>query len=725
MDLIDRLAGKVGFYESYSGTFGEQVTANVHCKTALLSAMGYQLDHASIESTLSLISQSSWQNILSPSHIIKLEEQQPFVIISLPDTAKPIINWVISGNSISGTAHLKDLQRLEEKKIDDTLFIHYKFFLPKLKQGYYQLAIEVNNQQAKSDLIVAPKHCFSHESAVKHKVWGYTAQLYSLRSNKNWGIGDFSDLLDLCTHASQQGASLVGLNPLHALFKHNPAHKSPYSPSSRQFLNPIYIDVTAIDNYDLCKDAQVMVKSDAFQERLTHIRNSSLVDYTAVADIKYEIIELLFTNFCLNKSNSNENKYALMLKEFEQFKHDNGQELYQFSTFDAFYEHFNLINNDLYGWHDWPTEYQNPENDSVKNLQNTLANRIEFFSFLQWLAHKQLLQAADHAKQNMNIGLYLDLAVGCDGSGADVWSNQAVYVAGASIGAPPDNLNALGQNWGLTPINPITLKTQGYQPLIKALRSLMQFSGAIRIDHILGLMRQYWVAENMAATDGIYIDFPFDDILRVIALESCRNKCVVIGEDLGNVPSGFSEKINNVGLLSFKVLFFERWENGLFKRPDNFPARSVSTVSTHDTPTLTGWWQGNDLLWRQQLNLYPNEQAGEADRNARIGDRANLIAALQDWQVIDINKAPEQNPPMMNTELSISVQKFLADSPSHIQLISIEDALEVVEQVNIPGTIDEHPNWLQKLPIMLEDFSEIPSVEKITQSMRAARPNNK
>jgi len=323
----------------------------------------------------------------------------------------------------------------------------------------------------------------------------------------------------------------------------------------------------------------------------------------------------------------------------------------------------------------------------------------------------------------MKIGLYLDLAVGCDGSGAEVWSDQSSYLAGASIGAPPDGMNPLGQNWGLTPMNPVTLRAKGYKPLIKALRSNMQYSGALRIDHILGLLRQYWIAPNMSADKGIYISFPIEEILSVIALESQRNQCIVIGEDLGNVPDGFTDLINNAGLLSFKVMFFERWESGLFKRPEEFNKKSIVTIATHDTATLSGWWTGKDLEWREKLDLYPNKEAGEQDRGARTGERKMLIDALDDLHVLDMDNAPQQFPPIMNTELTIAVQKYLAKADSHIQLIPIEDALECVEQVNIPGTIDEHPNWLQKLPVTLEEFWATDSVVQLVKAMNIARPN--
>ena len=324
----------------------------------------------------------------------------------------------------------------------------------------------------------------------------------------------------------------------------------------------------------------------------------------------------------------------------------------------------------------------------------------------------------------MPVGLYLDLAVGCDGSGVDVWCDKDVYVSGAAVGAPPDAMNTLGQDWGLTPINPVALKQQGYLPLVKALRSNMQYAGALRIDHILGLMRQYWVAPGMKADEGVYITFPLEDILRIIALESRREQCVVIGEDLGTVPDGFGDIMAAAGLLSYKVLFFERWDSGLFMRPELYPAQSMVTVSTHDLPTLTGWWTGRDLEWRQTLELYPSEAMGQAERSARVEDRQLLISALDDLNVIDREKLPQQAPAKMNTELSVAVQKYLAQAPSHIQLIPLEDVLEVVEQVNIPGTIDQHPNWRQKLPVTLEEFFQQDSVNAITSAMQQARPKN-
>ncbi|MEI6894158.1 MAG: 4-alpha-glucanotransferase [Colwellia sp.] len=722
MSLVKQLAEQVGFYSSYTGAFGDHVVVKEQAQRALLTAMGYQLDEHALVQSITDLSQSQWRNMLPLVHVAKLEQQQHFIKISLPKTAVDQLTWKIITEldvEIAGGINLTDLQLIDEIQFDDERYCHYQLPLPALASGYHQLTVTLGENTAECSLIFAPKTCYSHQQASENKMWGYTAQLYSLCSDTNWGIGDFTDLNSLIEKSAEQGASAVGINPLHPLYQNNPAHRSPYSPSSRCFLNPLYIDVTAIVNFAQCKKAQTMVNSIAFQDKITQVKQSELVDYPAVAELKFDIIALLFEDFYHHSARS----YASEAEEFSQFKQQQGQDLLRFATFDALYEHFRAIDEHAYGWTHWPKAYQQPDSDEVIAFQQTHAQRIDYFCFVQWIAHRQLHAVKQTAQaKNMPVGLYLDLAVGCDGSGVEVWSDQALYVAGASIGAPPDGMNPFGQGWGLAPLNPVELQKQGYQPLVKALRCSMQYAGALRIDHILGLMRQYWIAPGMQADEGVYITFPLADILRVIALESRRNHCLVIGEDLGNVPDGFTQTMQDAGLLSFKVLFFERWPSGLFKRPEEFPVQSVVTVSTHDTATLTGWWQGRDLQWRQTLNLYPNEEAAQEEKNSRNGDRQMLIAALDDLKVIDMENSPQQEPAEMNTELSVAVQKYLATAPSHLQLIPLEDAIESQEQVNIPGTIDQHPNWLQKLPVSLEDFWQINSVRKIAQAMNKARP---
>jgi 4-alpha-glucanotransferase len=726
MNLIEKLADLVGFHRSYTDSYGHQVPVNESARHSLLCAMGYDLsNNHTINNSITALQEDSWRKMLPGVHIAKLEEHNHTIIISLPVDESLKVAWQITteqSETLTGEVLVSELIFQEKNQLADKEYRKFALILPLLSQGYHKLNLSYDQQTASCHLIFAPKTCYSPQEASPEKMWGYAAQLYSLKSESNWGMGDFGDLKTLVKNSAEQGAAAIGLNPLHPLYQNNPAHRSPYSPTSRCFLNSLYIDVTQVPNFSSCKAAQLRFNSDEFQAKVNFVRNTELIDYPGVADVKFEIIELLFEDFI--QANNDQN-VSESYQEFSDFKAEQGDDLLLLTTFDALYEHFRKIDFNAYGWKMWPSEFQSPHSAQVAAFQQQHAKRLDYFAFLQWLAHRQLTDVAALTEQTgMPIGLYLDLAVGCDGSGVDVWSDKDVYVSGAAVGAPPDAMNTLGQDWGLTPINPVALQQQGYLPLIKALRSNMQYAGALRIDHILGLMRQYWVAPGMKADQGVYITFPFEDILRIIALESRRNDCVVIGEDLGTVPDGFSEIMAAAGLLSYKVLFFERWESGLFKRPELYPAQSMVTVSTHDLPTLTGWWTGRDLHWRQILNLYPSDEMGQQEREARIQDRSLLVAALADLDVIDVTKAPQQSPAIINTELSIAVQKYMAKAHSHIQLIPLEDTLEIVEQVNIPGTIDEHPNWRQKLPVTMTEFWQKDSVKSLAQAMQKARPKN-
>ncbi len=721
MSLIEQLAELVGFHKGYTDAFGNQVVAKDEALKALLTAMGYDIDSDSaLSANIFALKESEWRKILPTCHIAKSEEHEHRLMLSIKSDVADQISWLINteqGDELTGEIAISALEHVEYAKFDDAQFNKFYLILPALEDGYHTITVNHGGISTTCPLIFAPKTCYSPKDAANFKMWGFAAQLYSLKSQQNWGLGDFSDLQHLVRATAKQGASAIGLNPLHPLYQNNPAHCSPYSPMSRCFLNTQYIDVTAVPNFSTCKLAQKRVNSKAFQTSLQKAKKSELVDYVAVAKLKYPVLEILFKDFINNADDK-------FIEEFNQFKVTHGDDLLKQATFDALYEHFREQDVNAYGWQKWPDAYQNPHSEEVAAFAVSHAHRVDYFAFLQWVAHRQLIAADQVAKESgMPVGLYLDLAVGCDGSGVDVWSDKDVYVAGASVGAPPDLLNTLGQDWGLTPINPVALQEQGYQPLVKALRSNMQYAGALRIDHILGLMRQYWVAPGMKANEGVFITFPLQDILRIIALESRREHCIVIGEDLGTVPAGFSGIMHAAGLLSYKVLYFETWESGLFMRPDAYPELSMVTVSTHDLPTLASWWTGRDLEWRQKLNLYPSEEMGVQDREGRISDRQNLIAALDDMNVIDMTKAPEQNPPQMNRELTLAVQKYLALADSRIQLIPMEDALEIKEQVNIPGTIDEHPNWRQKLPVSVEYFTETESVKALAEAMQTFRPN--
>jgi len=720
MSPIEQLADLVGFHQSYTNSFGDQVYATNESRYALLEAMGFDVtSDESINQATSQLANKPWLTLLPDTHIVKAELLEYSLPISYESNLKDQkISWLITtenNEQIKGSHLLGTLAIDQEHTIDHHLYYQSYLPIPKLEEGYHKIDVKIESSNIQSSnirssniknqsqfsqkdscyLIVAPKTCYGPKDAANYKMWGLAAQLYSLKSDKSWGLGDFSDLKSLVVEAAKKGASCIGLNPLHPLFPGNTAHRSPYSPTSRNFLNTIYIDVHQVPNFEDCKEAIEKVNSKEFQQSINQVNRSELIDYQHSAWLKYQILELLYADFIKKHINKNSD----LAKEYCDFVERSGTGLKTLATFDALYEYFRAKDKNSYGWTDWPTEYQTPSSKAVAQFQKQYADRVGYFQFIQWIADRQLHQVEMRAKEEgMAIGLYLDLAVGCDGAGADVWADRDTYVSGGAVGAPPDATNLLGQDWGLTPINPLALKRKGFKPFIQALRGNMIYAGALRIDHVLGYMRQYWVAPGKKADEGIYITFPFEDMLRVIALESRRAKCIVIGEDLGTTPDGFGEIMASAGLLSYRVLFFERWEDGLFQRPENYPEQSMVTVSTHDLPTLAGWWTGNDLAWREKLDLYPTQEMGQSDRDNRITDREQLVSALIDMKVIDETKIPEKSPAKMNQELANAVQEFLAKAPSRIQLIPLEDALGMHEQVNIPGTIDEHPNWLQRLP---------------------------
>jgi 4-alpha-glucanotransferase len=362
----------------------------------------------------------------------------------------------------------------------------------------------------------------------------------------------------------------------------------------------------------------------------------------------------------------------------------------------------------------------------VKAFSAAQLERVEYFEYLQWEADRQLGRAAEMGREGgLSIGLYRDLAVGVDPCGAEAWSDQELHVLGATIGAPPDLLNLKGQNWGLTPVNPIVLRRRGFAPFIANLRANMRHAGALRIDHVMALQRLYWVPSGREATEGAYVSYPMNDLLRVLALESQRNRCLVVGEDLGTVPTGFRDRMREANILSCRVLLFEREADGAFASPDQYPALAAASVGTHDLATLTGYWMGRDIEWRRSLDLYPTPEHRSRDEAERVVDRQRLLEALTREGVLsaDAGRATmrEMTAPAFSFELGAAVQRFLARSKAHLVLAQIEDLLGELEQINLPGTLDQHPNWCRKLSVALDELLQGQALTQLAASLNEAR----
>ena len=532
-----------------------------------------------------------------------------------------------------------------------------------LPPGVYRLQVSDAATAEDVPLISAPERAFGGEF---DRCWLLAVQLYGVRSARNWGMGDFTDLASLIELADHLGADGVGLNPLHALFDDRPGDCSPYSPNSRLFLNALYIDVEKLPEFQ--PDSET-------REALAPLRAGDVVDYVGVAGLKWRALRTAFAAF---KANAKPGRQ----QDFDKFRAERGTLLSHFACFEVLRHKFGKP------WWEWPEEWRQPDDARCAALrQGADANEIEFVEFVQWTADRQLGAAADLAKQlGMKVGLYLDVAVGVQADGFDAWNEQVAISRHLGVGAPPDPLNTAGQTWGLAGFNAVGLELQSFAPYRDMLRASMRHAGAIRLDHVLGLKRLYLVPQGFSARDGVYVQMPFEALLAVTAQESVANRCVVIGEDLGTVPEGFRDQIADWGIWSYLVMMFERDDAGSFRHIDHYLTNALVTFNTHDLSTYAGWRSFGDLKLKRSLGIDP----GESD-DARWHALAMLDDVLR-HHAIDRNDL-------------YSVANFLARTKSRLLAISLEDLLGVVDQPNIPGTIDEHPNWRRRLPVPIEEMT--------------------
>jgi 4-alpha-glucanotransferase len=457
------------------------------------------------------------------------------------------------------------------------------------------------------------------------------------------------------------------------------------------------------------------------REALASAAAGELIDYAAVAALKRPALEALFRRFRARELGSG----SALDAEFAAFRAQGGAALKMFATFEALQEHV-IGAGGPFAWPEWPQNLRDPGSATVVEFARTHAERLEFFRFLQWQADRQLGQAATAGREaGLAIGLYRDLAVGINPNGAEAWADQEIIVPAAAIGAPPDPLSRAGQDWGLAPLNPLALRRRGFAPLIAALGANMRHAGVLRIDHVMGLRRLYWIPSGSPATAGAYVDYPFQDVLRLVALESQRHGCAVIGEDLGTVPDGFREAMQAAQVLSYRVLVFERDGDGSFKPPGDYPPLAAASAATHDLATLKGFWLGRDIAWRQRLGLYPDTAAEATEAAARTRDRHLLLQALAREGLLAPERfalyLPEDGEPAYGQELGEAILIYLARSRARLALVQLEDIVGESEQANLPGTADSHPNWRRRLSVPLDELLAGPSLAQVAALLTEAR----
>ena len=585
----------------------------------------------------------------------------------------------------------------------------------KLPEGYHTLTLTQDDLRFHCRVIVAPKRCYEPQALLEgKKLWGACVQLYTLRSDSNWGIGDFGDLKKMLVDVGERGGAFIGLNPIHALYPANPESASPYSPSSRRWLNVIYIDVNALDDFKNSKEAQAWWNLSTTQQALKQARDAEWVDYSTVTALKMAALRLAWKGF----SQRDDEQMAA----FRQFVMQEGESLYWQAAFDALHAYQVKEDEMRWGWPVWPDAYQSVDTPEVKAFCEKYADEVDFYLWLQWLAYSQFAACWQVSQgYKMPIGLYRDLAVGVAEGGAETWCDRELYCLKASVGAPPDILGPLGQNWGLPPMDPHVMAARAYEPFIDLLRANMQNCGALRIDHVMSVLRLWWIPYGETADHGAYVQYPVDDLLSILALESKRHQCMVIGEDLGTVPVEIVSKLRDSGVYSYKVLYFENDHEKTFRAPKAYPEQSMAVATTHDLPTLRGYWESGDLTLGKTLGLYPDEEVLRGLYQDRELSKQGLLDALHKQGCLPKRAGHKASLMSMTATLNRGLQRYIADSNSALLGLQPEDWIDMAEPVNIPGTSYQYKNWRRKLSTTLEKMFADDGVNRLIKDLDKRR----
>ena len=568
--------------------------------------------------------------------------------------------------------------------------------LPQLACGYYTLSAETGGKCCLVRLIVAPKSVYQPKLLANGgRMNGLTMHLYSLRSERNWGIGDFTDLLNLMKYAAEKKLDFVGINPLHALFTSKPAFASPYSPSSREWLNPIYLDIEKVGAFTYNEQLKNWLAQPKIRQRIAALRVTETVTYTAVWACKRDALHMAFNAFEQDTCEAAVNERAA----FEAFVLEKGKALQGFGLFEALDQYYSRPGQ--VGWQSWPSEFHQPDGEAVEKFARSHEREIRFYMWLQWLCAEQLREVNQAAAEyGVKLGIYGDLAVGVARGSADTWLNRQDYCMDVSVGAPPDPLGPTGQNWNLPPLNPLMLKHTGYEKFAHLLRENMRLYGVLRIDHVMALCRLWWVLNDKTADFGSYVHYDAEVTFAILALESRRNRCVIIGEDLGTVPDQARYLLNRYQVFSYKVMYFSKGWNG-FQLPEEYPEQAITVISTHDVAPLAGYWTGKDLDTMFKLGTLPDAAAFQTALDEREHDKADLLDKLKETGCLG---ADVQMPAKADETLLAALHKYGALSRSKLYAVQLENLLGVIDNLNVPGVTEGYPNWAQKMPVSLEDF---------------------
>ena len=701
MDALEKLLYLSGVAAEYLDYAGERQLVADSDRLRVLMALGYQPDaEQQIAEAVYELDAEPWTHWLKPFYVVA-EGDEAIYIHCHPEQLSIPLFWTLtleSGAQKSGRLIPAESQETGDYYLDGVRYSARELRLGGLAAGYHSLLMHQadSSHTEEAQLIVSPQHCYERVSP-DEKLWGISCQLYTLRSPHNWGIGDFGDLKQLIEKAAGSGAAFIGLNPLHILCSDTPEVVSPYSPSDRRFINPLYIELQALPEFEHSDEIQTLMQRAETMQTLERLRAVQWVDYSAISELKYRLFELVYHDFL---------ECEVVIKserarQFHRFIVHGGEALEQIASFE--------VHHNAYA--------------------NSYSQDPKFYCFLQWLASQQLAACQSLTQElGMTIGLLGDLAVGSVAGGCEVEQNPQLYVADVTIGAPPDPFSSTGQNWGLPVMNPVAMRKQHYHHFIELLRANMTSVGGLRIDHVMLLMRLWWCLPEEGGeapqASGVYVYYPLHDLMSIVRLESCRNRCVIIGEDMGVVPEEFRHEMNGSGVYGNDLLYFNQYWDGRFKAPHEMREKALLLVTNHDVPTLSDWWSGDDLQRRYDLGVIESEDALVKLCQQREKEQWHLLEWLADVDLLPASRplgVASSVATAMDMELCEALHRGCGRSQSALMLLQLEDLQLLRLPVNIPATNLEYPNWRRKQECTLDEIFNSSAVADLLQAVNKER----
>lgn len=718
---LDQASLLVGVQPEFWDIWGRRHITSPEVQGSVLKSVGLPIENVDqLNDALEQRLWREWTALLPPTTVIGIADSS--VEIRVPERLR---DAELSGELLHEDGEVAPLRfaasELETRRravLRDEAFVSLRLPLPAgTPLGYHKLHLRVANLEATARVILCPERAYLPEFIERGGcAAGIAVSLYGLRSTRNWGCGDFTDLMEFTNWvATDLGASFIGLNPLHAIANRQPYNTSPYLPTCTYYRNPLYLDIERIQDFRNCDWARRLLRCPQNQSKIAELRRSKYVEYEKVWSIKLRFLKLAFRQFLGEYRDR-----TARARQFDNYIAAEGELLNDFAIYCALDEVLHKQNRDLWIWPEWPQPYRERDLQAVAAFAAEHWRLVLFYKYIQWQVDLQLEEAQRHACQKgLSIGLYHDLALATDRCGSDLWANGAFYVAGCRVGAPPDSFSPKGQDWAFPPPDSEKHKADGYELFAQSIRKNLKHGGALRLDHVMRFFRLYWIPDGKDATEGAYVRDVPDDLLRILALESVRNRVIIVGEDLGTVEPEVRDSLKRFGVLSYRLLYFERHENGSFKGPSEYPKQALVSVSTHDLATLTGFWTGRDIEARRRAGLLGNEENYREQMSARDRDKQHMIDVF-----VRLGLLPPEHPrlailvPEFTGELHNAAIGFLASTRSMLMVLNQEDLFKDEEQQNLPGSTAEYPNWRHKMRFALDELRSDPLARDCTTMFR-------